>query len=186
VCCDNYTQLRVSPHTSACVIIHNLVYDVISVCCSVLQCVAVCCSVLQCAAVCCSVLQCVDTQSRVWCHLCVLLLHTATCMLSSLCITTTRICVSLVRFVISPPPKTKGKQRKEKPFSVRGEWIWRITLFNMLSIQKKSKTCVEKGLATRCDDYIETLQCVRGFARGMWRYTRTVRADLAQCVCGRY
>ena len=30
----------------------------VAVCCSVLQCVAVCCSVLQCATVCCSVLQC--------------------------------------------------------------------------------------------------------------------------------
>jgi len=32
---------------------------VLSLCCSVLQCVAVCCSVLQCVAVCCSALQCV-------------------------------------------------------------------------------------------------------------------------------
>jgi len=31
----------------------------LSICCSVLQCVAVCCSVLQCVAVCCSVAQCV-------------------------------------------------------------------------------------------------------------------------------
>ena len=33
--------------------------NLLTVCCSVLQCVAVCCSVLQCVAVCCSVLQCV-------------------------------------------------------------------------------------------------------------------------------
>ena len=30
---------------------------IVSVCCSVLQCVAVCCSVLQCVAVCCSMSQ---------------------------------------------------------------------------------------------------------------------------------
>ena len=42
---------------------------------------------------------------------------------------------------------------------------------------------MEKVLATRCDDYLETLQCVRGFVRRVWRYTRIVRADLAQFVC---
>jgi len=48
-------------HTYEYIYIYIYIYvaitDVMTVCCSVLQCVAVCCGVLQCATVCCSVLQ---------------------------------------------------------------------------------------------------------------------------------
>jgi len=40
----------------------NLAKLVLSVCCSVLQCVAGCCSVLQGVAVCCNVLQCIAVR----------------------------------------------------------------------------------------------------------------------------
>jgi len=42
-----------------------LVALVISLCCSMLQCVAVCCSVLQCVSVCCSMSQCVVVRCSV-------------------------------------------------------------------------------------------------------------------------
>jgi len=103
MCCDNYTQIRVSPHTSACVIIHNLVYDVISVCCSVLQCAAMCCSVLTHNLVYDVIsVYCYCTPLRACCLLCVLQLHASVCLLfDTLC---------------TPPPKQKENSEKRSPF----------------------------------------------------------------------
>ena len=57
VYCSVFQGVTVCCSVLQCVAVYCSVFQGVTVCCSVLQCVAVCCSVLQGVAVCCSTLQ---------------------------------------------------------------------------------------------------------------------------------
>ena len=66
VCCSVLQCVAVCGSVWQCVAVCGSELQYAAPCCSVWQCVAVCGSVWQCVAVCCSMLQCV-TRSHAWC-----------------------------------------------------------------------------------------------------------------------